>query len=208
MLSVDVPIVEQAGIGEIFAVADGVGSAPRGMAAAQYLCDRLTGLYRTPTSTGSIESVNELLRIVNEEINGWGTIEGTDRPEGACAATVLLINPERVKCTVFHAGDTRAGLIKDGICQILTPLDQDPGGALLNYFGRHIPSITSTSISLELGDRLLLCSDGATKCYSMAEMAEILERNGKRRSGLLELATGCARNPSGDDVTVMVVDIE
>lgn len=207
LLSCDVPLVGASTVGEVFAVADGVGSAPLGMSAAQHLCDRLAQVYGQGGNERSSQRLQDLLVEVNRVIHGWGFIEGTDRPAGACAATVVLLEPNHVRGVIAHAGDTRAALIRDGRCQILTPLDQSVDGALQCYFGTPAPSFTVLPLSLELGDRLLLVSDGVTKSFGMAELAAMVESQPTRRRALQALGQACVRQPSGDDVTALVIDV-
>lgn len=150
MLSRDVPLVASSAVGEIFAVADGVGSAPLGMSAAQHLCDRLVQIYE-PSADHDRDlglRLYDLLVGVNSEIHGWGFIEGSDRPTGACATTVLHLKPGHTRGALVHSGDTRAALIRDGHCRILTPLDQTDDGSLRCYFGTLAPSLTLIQISI------------------------------------------------------------
>lgn len=206
LLGCDVPLVAASAVGEVFAVADGVGNAPLGMSAAQHLCDRLAQLYGQCGEESSSQRLLDLLVDVNREVHGWGFIEGTDRPAGACAATVVLLEPNHTRGVIAHAGDTRAALIRDGRCQILTSIDQSVDGALRCYFGTQTPSFSILSVSIEFGDRLLLVSDGVTKSFGMAELAAMLESQSTRRRALQTLGQACVRRASGDDATAMIID--
>ena len=86
LLSRDVPLVAEKDIGEIYAVFDGVGSAPKGMAAAQTMADCLVSFFTEPAA-----DLTKLLYDTNESIHDWGLMEGSERPLGACAGTVALI---------------------------------------------------------------------------------------------------------------------
>ena len=207
LLSRDVPLVSSSAVGEVFAVADGVGSAPLGMSAAQHCCDRLAQLFEPSGDQDQTQRLQDLLAAVNREIHNWGFIDGTDRPVGACAATVVVLEPGGTRGIIGHAGDTRAALIRDGQCQILTPLNQGTDGALRCYFGTGVPSFTLIPISVDLGDRLLLVSDGVTKSFGMVEVAAMLERQSTRRRALQVLGHACLHRSSGDDVTAMVIDV-
>ena len=207
LLSRDVPLVAASAVGEVFAVADGVGSAPLGMSAAQRLCDRLAQMYEPSGAQDQAQRLGDLLAAVNREIHDWGFIDGTDRPAGACAATVAVLEPGGTRGMIIHAGDTRAALIRDGQCQILTPLDQGTDGALRCYFGTRVSSFTLIPINVDLGDRLLLVSDGVTKSFGMVEVAAMLESQSTRRRALQVLGQACLRRPSGDDVTAMIIDV-
>lgn len=81
-----IPLVEQAGRGEIYAVCDGVGSAPKGMAAAQAVCDVLFRFYENAKALlATSEAILGLLNQANDEILAWGMIQDAVRLLGACA---------------------------------------------------------------------------------------------------------------------------
>jgi len=62
---------------------DGVGGAPRGLAAAQHIADRLTDFFRNANSIPATrQGLRELLTAISIEINQWGMMDGTDRPLG------------------------------------------------------------------------------------------------------------------------------
>jgi hypothetical protein len=61
-----ISLVEQADCGEIFAVLDGVGSAPKGMAAAPEVCD---GLVKFIDHTGSNPSDKDFLQSLLRQAN-------------------------------------------------------------------------------------------------------------------------------------------
>lgn len=48
LLGTAVPLVGKSNRGELFAVFDGMGSAPQGMQSAQYMCDMLLNFYMEP----------------------------------------------------------------------------------------------------------------------------------------------------------------
>jgi PPM family protein phosphatase len=92
MLPREIPLVEKCGRGEIFAVFDGIGSAPEGRRAAQYMADRLIEFFRRPdVYLASLQGLETLLLESNLEIVDWGFMQGTDRPLGGCAGTVAWV---------------------------------------------------------------------------------------------------------------------
>lgn len=66
-----IPVIAQANRGEIFAVLDGVGSAPKGMAAAQEVCDGLVRFFDPIDQVSDEERLlNAILTSANETIHG------------------------------------------------------------------------------------------------------------------------------------------
>ena len=76
---------QDSGRGEIYAVMDGVSSAPKGMQAAQHIADQLMNFYTTdiPATISGLES---LLTQINQSIVDWGTTDD-HRSVGASTST-------------------------------------------------------------------------------------------------------------------------
>lgn len=203
-----IPLVAQAGRGEIFAICDGVGSAPKGMAAAQEVCNILVRFFEnTRELPATSESICFLLNQANAEIFSWGLIEGTSRPQGACAVTIIWIDADWA-AHIFHAGDTSAILIRDGIAQPLSSCHHSPDGHLNNYFGRPSLQLETKVVQLEEGDRLLLLTDGITKALYNQQIVDLVEVQRTRQSSLSSLLSASRAAGSGDDATAVLVDIE
>lgn len=203
-----IPLVEQAKRGEIFAVCDGVGSAPRGRDAAQEVCDVLVKFYKNAAEfPPTAETLISILDQANNVIHAWGVIEGTDRSLGACAATIVWITDDLI-ANVFHVGDTSALLIRNGTAQALTTAHHDAAGHLLNYFGLSSLQIETKSVQLDIGDRLLLLSDGISKSLYNQRIVTIVESHSRRSASLEALLSAARIAGSGDDITAVLVDIE
>lgn len=212
LLAKEISLVGQSGRGELFAVLDGIGGAPRGMQAAQAVADCLLDFYRKPDEVAPDGSgLNILLLNANMAINDWGCMEGTDRPLGGAAGTIAWIYERQL--TLFHAGDTAGILIRQNQTpQVLTSL-HDIDGGISRYFGlgRRL-EIEVMSERLEVGDLILLVSDGVTKAYSAIDAAnlvqEIYEKTGDIGLAVQELVT-CSRNKkSADDITALIIEVE
>lgn len=203
-----IPLVTKAARGEIFAVCDGVGSADKGMAAAQEVCSILGSFFENAAELPpTCDTITALLTQVNKTIHSWGLIENSDRPLGACAGTIIWIT-EELTASVFHAGDTSALLIRDGVAQPLTSIQHTVDGHLANYFGRDDLKLETHSIRLDEGDRVLLMSDGITKALFNRQIAEIVETQPTRPASLRKLLETARRFGSGDDATAILIDIE
>jgi serine/threonine protein phosphatase PrpC len=212
LLTKDISIVGKSGRGELFAVLDGIGGAPRGMQAAQAVADCLLDFYRKPENiTADSLGLNELLLQSNQEINDWGCMEGTDRPLGGAAGTIAWIHAQRL--TLFHAGDTAGILLRENHPpRVLTSLHEFDGG-ITRYFGlgRRL-ELEVKSERLVDGDLILLVSDGVTKAYSTTEAAnlvqEIYDKTGNIGMAAQELVIRSRSKKSIDDITAVVIEIE
>jgi len=204
-----IPLVKQKQRGEIFAVLDGVGSAPQGMAAAQAVCDVLVNFFdNTSELVADQVALQALLTQANETIRSWGVLDGTDRALGACAGTIIWIDVEQV-AHVFHAGDTTAILIRNGDSKTLTTVHHTAEGHLSNYFGLPVLQLENTELQLVEGDRLLLFSDGIGKAFfNNQQIANIIEAESMRQTSLTSLFSYARAGGSGDDATAILIDIE
>lgn len=234
MLTHHIPLVAEKNVGEILAVCDGVGSAPRGVQAAQTVVDVLLSVFTTattepvsahvaregdaidPTSVTGREA--ELPPFLHSLMNGlaeaqatirsWGLMEDSDRPQGAAAATIACITRDASAAHIFHAGDTLALLVgEDGSYRQLSSLDQAPGGELINYFGAPNMRLRHSHAHLRPGDRLLLTSDGVTKVLSNSQLAERTGAAIDPKSLCLTVLNNCQMATS-DDITFLVYEVE
>jgi serine/threonine protein phosphatase PrpC len=211
MLTSRAPLVARAGRGHLFAVMDGIGDAPRAMHAAQCLADRLINFYRkTSDYPATPHGLRQLIIACNDEVNGWGVVEGTNLPLGLAAFTVAWFSPEQV-VHIFHAGNT-VGMLFDGKeITRLTPRDPAPSG-VVNYLGcgknlsiHHIP------IKLTAGESIVLVSDGIIpKAMHTHDARDVLlDREAIDPEAAARLLAERAQAfGSRDDITAMVIELE
>jgi PPM family protein phosphatase len=208
ILSKAVPLVEGLDRGEIFAVFDGIGSAPKGREAAQFMIDQLVRFYREPDNyAASIQGLESLLMAANLEIHGWGYKPGTEIPLGGCAGTVAWLFAGRL--TVFHAGDTSALLIGDAGITPLTSVHELENGAIYRYFGLGpFLQLEIQQENLSTYERLLLLTDGITKVFHPKEAARLISEHADPVRAGRDLANRAIFRGSTDDITVLLVDID
>jgi serine/threonine protein phosphatase PrpC len=134
LLTKDIQLVGKSGRGELFAVLDGMGSAPLGMASAQLVCDDLLRFYREPNLfTPDVHGLLSLLSGTNMAINGWGFVADSDRILGGAVGTIAWIKD--MQLTIFHVGDTTGMLLRqDQPPRFLTSLHEIDGG-ITRYYG-------------------------------------------------------------------------
>jgi len=211
LLTKDIPLVGKSGRGELFAVLDGMGSAPLGMAAAQGVCDDLVRFYREiEIFSHDVQGILRLLHEANMAINSWGFVEGSDRPLGGAVGTIAWVRD--MQLTIFHAGDTAGVLLcQDQPPRLLTSLHEQ-GCGVTRYFGmgRKL-DIEVTSVPLEYGDLILLVSDGVTKSFSITEAAnlilDVFYHTSDAGIAAQELVVRSRSRRSVDDITAMVIEV-
>jgi serine/threonine protein phosphatase PrpC len=187
---------------------DGVGSAPKAIHAAQRVADRLLEFYTRPEIPSTPGGLNQLLAEINDEIFGWGFVEGTRLPLGATTATVAWFSPDQ-RLTAFHIGDSLAAWFDGDRCRPLTR-DHSEGRTLRRYLGQGPAfELDQTTIEFEDGDILCLVTDGVTKVMSVEEIGAVLRDLGARpERAAQELAETARGRHSPDDITALVVQLE
>ncbi len=208
LLTQEVPLVARAHRGELFAICDGIGSAPKGRESAQAFTKGLDRFYHEcHLYTADPKGVHDLLHQLNMEIHSWGFISATNLPLGGCAGTIAWYLEERLH--IFHAGDTAAVFCQDGEGPVLLTRFHEIDGFLVNYFGIG-PNLTieTTEVQVEAFDRLLLMSDGVTKRIPAEAAGELVMQHERIDVAATELARRARALGSTDDITVMLVEFQ
>ncbi|HED00471.1 MAG TPA: protein serine/threonine phosphatase 2C family protein [Proteobacteria bacterium] len=207
LLPREIPLVGRQNRGELFAVFDGMGSAPEGRRAAQEMSDYLLRYYQEPGKYGSSwKDVRQLLLEANQAICDWGFMPGTDRPLGGCAGTVIWIDEGDL--FAFHAGDTVALLIRGNEATQLTRLHEIDGG-IYRYFGLGANlELDVHHLQLEEYDRILVLSDGVTKAFHPKEAADFVQKHSDLCRAVSELVHVSRVRGSTDDITAILIAVE
>jgi serine/threonine protein phosphatase PrpC len=212
----------------LVAVCDGVGGAARGDIASSTAIAQLRKLEDNPPGPDTSES--DLLGLVSnalhrahdriaELVDENPTLNGT-----STTATIALFDGERIG--LGHVGDSRAYLFRDGeISQLTTDhtfvqtlIDEGriteaearvhPHRNLIlrAVDGLHDLEPDLFVLEARTGDRLLLCSDGASGVLDAGRLADILS-SGSPDYAAVELVRASLEAGSSDNVTCLVADV-
>jgi protein phosphatase len=209
----------------LLTVCDGVGGAARGDVASSTAVQQLRRLDRQPAAAdgellgqvaGAMHRARDrIAELVDEDpaLNGTST-----------TATVALFDGTRIG--MGHIGDSRAYLYRDGDIQQLTH-DHTFVQSLIdegriteeearthphrNLILKALDAVTDVEpdlfhVDLETGDRILLCSDGASGVLDDARLADILG-SGTADYAAVELVRASLEAGSSDNVTCVVADV-
>jgi serine/threonine protein phosphatase PrpC len=203
-------------------IADGMGGHPSGEVAA----NAVAGAVRAGFSGHSAEELTAAIRAANWAI--WDRAAAHSELEGmgttVCAVGLL----EDGRLALASVGDTRAYLWHGGQ---LTQLTQDHSltaqliergeirvedaplhphyGILTRALGVGPDvEIDATTLDIEDGDRLLLCSDGLVNELSLTEIASIMIRDDKDLSSMAaDLVNKAVDNGGRDNVSAVLAEI-
>ena len=149
--------------------------------------------------------------------------------EEALSPPASRLSPASIPALFAHVGDSRAYLWRDGQLDQLTRdhswVEEQVSLGVLNeaearqhpwrnlvtraLAGADEPKVELTPLSLEPGDRVILCSDGLTSPLSNAAIGEMLARTPTGHPDELCQALVHAANNAGgpDNITVIVVEV-
>lgn len=201
LLTNDIPAVKKAQKGEIVAVFDGVGSAPKGMAAAQTVCDHLRYFYTSHLHT---KQLTDMLVMANDVIHNWGFIDNSDRTQGACAGTVVWIKNDMA--TFTQVGDTTGLIWRNGNVMFQTFEQQSLDGSLINYYGVKDLQPTTDTLPIEEDDWIVLASDGITKVLSNAQIQNLLADAYDAEDATKRITQAALSKGASDDVTLLIYE--
>ncbi len=211
----------------LIAVCDGVGGAARGDIASATAIGQLRRLDQPPPDGGSGEELlvriagalhrahDRLVEVVDEDPALTGT-----------STTATLLAFDGVRVGVGHVGDSRAYLYRDGTVRQITE-DHTFVQTLIdegriteeearvhphrNLILRAIDAVSDSEPDLFVvevgpGDRLLVCSDGASGVLDNGRLADILSA-GNPEYAATELVRASLEAGSTDNVTCLVADV-
>ncbi|HNS40466.1 MAG TPA: protein phosphatase 2C domain-containing protein [Promineifilum sp.] len=208
--------------GSLYIVADGVGGADAGEVASQYASERT--LYHYLRSSADEERGRRLIEAMQAANTDLRQLAAGLEDNRRMATTMVAAAIHEGHAYIGNVGDSRAYLLRGGV---LTQITRDQSlvarlveeGALtpeeaVNYPYKNIilysigsekrPPIDLFQVDLELGDQLLLCSDGLTRHVSDGEIAGLLLE--QPLEVIVESLVRLARERGGEDnITVAVV---
>lgn len=192
---------EERGI-TLLAVADGVGGSSGGeIAADAALAELGSRFFATPADRPTSDALAEAMREANAAVLRAAGASG--HHDAATTIVAAAVRPD--EAIVANLGDSRAYLIRDGVCRQLT---EDHSGDMEHAITRFAgdPRGIQPDIfveSLRPDDRVLLCSDGLTRHVTPEEIASAAVGEDVRvaASALVDLAN--ARGGQ-DNITVLL----
>jgi serine/threonine protein phosphatase PrpC len=186
----------------LLAVADGVGGSSGGeIAADAALAELGARFFGAPDDRATSDALAEAMRDANAAVlRAAGTSGHHD-----AATTIVAAVVRAHEAIIANLGDSRAYLIRDGVCRQLTEDHSGPIEHAITRFAGDPRGIQPDIFveSLRPDDRLLLCSDGLTRHVTPEEIARAASGEDVRvaATALVDLAN--ARGGQ-DNITVLI----
>jgi len=195
------------------AIADGVSSSEHGgEAAAACVHGFLADYFSTPDSWSVKKSAQQIFTALNSWL--YRQDSRGDSRRNARVTTLSAIIFKSTTAHLFHIGDSRIYLLREGTLEQLTTDHRFWVSADKSYLGRAMgidtqPQIDYRRISMEAGDIFILTTDGVHDFLSGRELQHNVQSLHKDpRKAAEVLARQALANGSTDNVTCQVLHVQ
>jgi len=210
----------------LLAVCDGVGGAARGDLASATAIGQLRKIDGRPPSTASDDMRSQVAGALHRANDRIAEVVDDDPSLSGTSTTATLALFDGTKLTFGHVGDSRAYLFREGHISQITKdhtfvqslidegriTEEDarthPHRHLIlkAIDGVHDIDADLFDVELQHGDRLLLCSDGASGVLDDGRLADVLSM-GTPDYAAVELVRASLEAGTNDNVTCIVADV-
>jgi len=201
-------------LGWIAALADGVSGGGGGTIAAQTsVASLVQDYFATPPTWDTTVALDRLVRAQNAWLAEHNRRRAWARDAGTALATLTALVLRGHSWTLAHVGDSRAWLLRGGEC---TQLTQDHalagseavGSRLTRAIGldEHV-QIDFLQGELQVGDLLLLTSDGVHGALSRRRIAELCRGDGGAQAVAEALTRAAIDAGTADNATALVLRV-
>ena len=198
--------------GVALALADGVSSSRSSQEASQMAVLEFLDEYFSTAQTLSVSAaVAQVLRALNNWFCGHNQ-QLSDADDNSLVTTFTAIVVKGQQAHVFHAGDSRAWLFRDGQLQQLTQdhLRRHNGQWVLTRglgIDRHL-ELAHQRVALQAGDLLMLSSDGLHGCLADATIGAVLGAQPDLEAAARALAEAAYAAGSQDNASCLLARVE
>lgn len=212
--------------GWLFVVADGVGGHERGEVASQTAVEAVVEGFRSaPRGEALTASLPRIVQKANVKVYEAGRAAS---PGGVNMATTVVACALRYdRAVIAHVGDSRCYLIRHGIAQqitrdhtvvadqvrlgILTP-EEAERSEKRHLLSRSLGADLFTNVEIDdhqiqVGDTLLLCSDGLYGGVKPADIANIVAFTPNSATAAAKLVELAKERDGGDNISVQLIRI-
>jgi len=229
------PPVLSSDIEAVLVVADGMGGHQAGEIASQSLVELLEGVFRSGdyrNMVGYSDQHEDYYVVVLKEVLEWANERlyqlATSHAElHGMGTTVVAVLIAEGRCFWGNVGDSRAYLLRREQLRQFTVdhtwVNEQVSAGLLSWEealvhpkrnvltralgGDSLVRVDRDMFVLEVGDRLLLCSDGLSGVVEGAEIQAILANERDPQQACNRLGTLANQRGGPDNITILIADI-
>jgi len=196
--------------GIIAVTADGVGSSEAGREASEHCVKGFIDDYLSTPMSWSVQTSGE--RII-KSLNSWLYNQGQIRyaSELSLATTLAVLVLKSTTAHVFHVGDSRVYLIRNGSIKRLTKdhrlvIDKNKTYLARAMGGEHEVNLEYSKMLAEVGDKFVLTTDGVHEFIDDANILELATTLGAEEAAEA-IANAALEAGSDDNITAQVLHI-
>lgn len=221
-------------LGHLFLVADGMGGHRGGreasLLAIQYFVSSILNSMRwiVRIEPGAEDRfLDDLQRLLSNAHKALQSYSAQEQELKGMGTTLTMSYVSWPRMIVVHAGDTRCYVLRKGELRLITrdhtvanqlirsgqlPADAEDrspwSNVLVNALGAGASDVTADiyKVDLEIGDRLMMCSDGLNKHIKEDEIKKILMQQPTVQDATNVLIQRAIEEGGSDNVTVIVSD--
>ncbi len=198
--------------GIVAVVADGVGGSEAGREASEYCVKGFISDYYSTPDSWTVQTSGE--RVIGA-VNSWLYNQGHKRfqSEVSLASTIAALVLRSMTAHLFHVGDSRIQLLRDGVLRSLTRDHRMQIGSGKNYLARamgaeHDVRIEYSTVELQLGDLFVLTTDGVHEHLAPDAIQAIIDAAADDMEAAAEHVVEAAIDAGSDDnVTCQVLKV-
>jgi len=198
--------------GIIAVTADGVGSSEAGKEASEYCVQGFISDYlSTPLSWSVKKSGDRIIR----SLNSWLYSQGQRRysSELSLASTLAVLVIKSATAHLFHVGDSRIHLIRNGKIHCLTKdhrliVDRNKTYLSRAMGGEYNVHYDYSNLVIESGDIFLLSTDGVHEYLSNEEINTLALASNNLETASTSIVEAALAAGSDDNVTCQILRVE
>lgn len=210
--------------GSLYILADGVGGAVQGERASRYAAEKVLYEYYRLPDIDPAERLRQLIQAAGKDIYSYAE-DNADHRRMATTLVAAIVRDGAL--TVANVGDSRAYLLRASAIRQITR-DHSYLGELLesglteneaakrtgirNKITRSLGGKRDVlvdiypNISLNVGDRILLCSDGLTR-YALPSDIDRLASQGELAVAVERLVAFANQRGGADNISVILLEV-
>lgn len=214
---VQAPAAHEAERGWVAALADGVSGGEHSngdglMAAQTSVMSLLRDFHGVPADWDTSVALDRLLSHQNAWLASHNRRPGPDGQPREALTTLTAIALRGRRYALAHVGDSRAWLLRDGQCLLLTQdhrMERRDFAGLTRALGLDDAlRLDHSAGELKVGDRLLLTSDGVHGSLRSRQIADLLRTTPGAQAAADALTAAALAAGSHDNATALVLDVK
>jgi len=197
--------------GIVAVTADGVGSSEAGREASEYCVQGFITDYLSTPMSWTVKTAGE--RIIRS-LNSWLYSQGQRRyaSELSLASTLAVLVLKSTTAHLFHVGDSRIYLIRNGKIECLTKdhrlvVDRNKTYLARAMGGEHDVHFDYANLVVEVGDVFVLSTDGVHEFLDNKRINELALASNDPEVAAASIVAAALSAGSDDNVTCQIIRI-